>query len=112
MMVKITISFTFYNQIGFHFPQKINKFIKNKPVYRNPIYFTKEHNQMIDSGEVKNQSELVRNLNISRARITKILNLLKLDSEFIQRLEKFGDPLKSRIITEQMLRSHVNKSMQ
>jgi len=30
----------------------------------------------------------------------------------IQELEKLGDPLKSRIITERMLRLYVNKSIQ
>ena len=65
---------------------------------------------MIDSGEVKNQAELARLKGISRARITQILNLLKLNSLIIQELEKFGDPLESKIISERMLRPYVNKS--
>jgi len=64
---------------------------------------------MIDSGEAKNQAELARKLGISRARVTQILNLLKLDSLIIQELEKLSDPLKSKIITERMLRQYVNK---
>ena len=67
---------------------------------------------MIDIGQVKNQSGLARKLGISRARVTQILRLLKLDSLIIQELEKLGDPLKSRIITERMLRPCVNKSFQ
>jgi hypothetical protein len=55
---------------------------------------------------------LARIKGISRARVTQILRLLKLDSLIIQELEKFGDPLKSRIVTEQMLRPYVNKSFQ
>ena len=65
---------------------------------------------MIDNGQVKNQAELARKLGISRARVTQILNLLKLDSLIIQELEKLGDPLKSKNITERMLRPYVNKS--
>ena len=65
---------------------------------------------MINSGQVKNQSSLARKLSISRVRIHQILNLLKLDSLIIQELERLGDPLKSRIITERMLRPYVNKS--
>jgi len=65
---------------------------------------------MIDSGEVKNQSELAKLTGISRARVTQILRLLKLDSLIIQELEKLGDPLKSNIITERMLRPYINKS--
>jgi DNA repair protein RadC len=67
---------------------------------------------MLDSGEVKNQAELARIKGISRAKVTQILNLLKLDSLIIQELEKLGDPLKSKIITERMLRPYVNKSPQ
>jgi len=65
---------------------------------------------MIDSGQVKNRSELARKLGISRVRVTQILRLLKLDSLIIQELEKLGDPPKSKIITERMLRPYVNKS--
>ena len=65
---------------------------------------------MIDFGEVKSQSELAKLKCISRARVTQILDLLKLDSLIIEELENFGDPLKSRIITERMLRPYVNKS--
>ncbi|TFG90007.1 MAG: hypothetical protein E4G71_05935 [Candidatus Atribacteria bacterium] len=67
---------------------------------------------MIDMSEVKTQAELARIKGISRARVTQMLNLLKLDSLIIQELEKLGDPLKSKIITERMLRPYVNKSPQ
>ena len=65
---------------------------------------------MIDNGQVKNQSGLARKFGISRVRIYQILSLLKLNSLIVQELEKLGDPLKSRIITERMLRPYVNKS--
>lgn len=96
----------------FYFPQKSSKAKITKDTYRNPIYLAKEYKEMIDSGEVKNQSELARKLGISRARVTQILSLLKLDSFSIQELEKLGDPLKSKIITERMLQSYIHKSKQ
>ena len=65
---------------------------------------------MINSGEVKNQAELAKLKGISRARVTQVLNLLKLNPLIIQELEKFGDPLKSKIIAERLLRPYVNKS--
>jgi len=65
---------------------------------------------MIDNSQVKNQSDLARKLGISRARVTQILRLLKLNHLIIQELERLGDPLKSKIITEPMLRPYVNKS--
>jgi len=70
----------------------------------------KEYKWLIESGKVRNQSELAQLKGTSRARVTQILDLLKLDSLIIQELERLGDPLKSRIITERMLRPHVNKS--
>ena len=67
---------------------------------------------MIDNGQVKNQAELAKLKGISRARVTQILNLLKLDPLIIQELERLCDPLKSRIITERMLLKYFNKSPQ
>ena len=65
---------------------------------------------MIDNGQVKNQSDLAHKLGISRVRICQILYLLKLDSLIVQELKKLGDPLKSKIISERILRPYVNKS--
>ena len=67
---------------------------------------------MIDSGEAKNQVEIVKLKGISRARVTQILKLLKLDSLILQELEKFGGLFKVKIITERILRPYVNKSQQ
>jgi hypothetical protein len=95
----------------FYFPHKATKANQIKRLYRNPIYLTREYKQMIDNGQVKNQSDLARKLGISRVRIHQILSLLKLDSLNIQELEKLGDPLKAKIITERMLRPYNNKSL-
>jgi hypothetical protein len=94
----------------FYFPYKAKKTNQIARIYRNPIYLAREYKQMIDNGQVKNQSGLARKFGISRVRIHQILSLLKLDSLIIQELEKLGDPLKSKIITERMLRPYVNKS--
>ena len=93
----------------FYFPYKVTKAKKIARIYRNPIYLAKEYKRIINNGQVKNQSGLARKLGISRVRIHQILNLLKLDSLIIQELEKLGDPLKAKIITERMLRPYVNK---
>ncbi|MBA7548223.1 hypothetical protein ES705_40670 [subsurface metagenome] len=77
--------------------------------YRNPIYLAREYKGMIDNDQAKNQSGLARKLGISRARVTQILDLLKLDSLIVEELEKFGDPLKSNVISERMLRPYINK---
>jgi hypothetical protein len=83
----------------FYFPRKATKPNKTKPVYRNPIYLANEYKQMIDNGQVKNQSDLAKKLGISRVRTHQILSLLKLDSLIVQELERLSDPLKAKIIT-------------
>jgi len=65
---------------------------------------------MIVSIKVKNQAELARKKGISRARVTQILNLLKLDPLIIEEIEKHGDSLKVNIIPERFLRLYSNKS--
>jgi len=94
----------------FYFPHKSTKINPIIHTYRNPIYLAKEYKQMIDNGQVKNQSDLAKKIGVSRVRIHQILSLLKLDSLIVQELEKFGNPLKSKLITERMLRPYVNKS--
>jgi len=81
-----------------------------KPLYRNPIYLAREYKEMINSGEAKNQAELAKIKDISRARVTKILNLLKLDKSMIDKLEQLGDPMDRKIISERELRNFINKN--
>ena len=76
------------------------------PVYRNPIYVAKEYARMIKTGEAKGESDLARKIGISRVRVNQFIKLLKLDALIIQSIEKLGDPLTSRIITERMLRPY------
>ena len=94
----------------FYFQTSFKKSSIPEKTYRNPIYLVREYKRMIDSGEVRNQAELSKLKNISRARVTQIINLLKFDSIIIRESEKLGESLQSRIITERMLRPYVNKS--
>jgi len=63
--------------------------IKNKIITSLP----KEYRELIDSCKVNNQAGLARIKGISRARVTQILNLLKLDKNIIDKLEKLGNPM-------------------
>lgn len=83
-----------------------------KHLYRNPIYLAREYRGIIDNGQVINQSELARKLGVSRIRVHQVLNLLKLNLLIIEELEKFGDSLESKIITERMLQSYIKKTTQ
>jgi hypothetical protein len=59
---------------------------------------------MIDSGEAKNQTDLARKLGISKVHVCRVLRLLKLNDEFIYAVENIGNPMPTRIVTEEMLR--------
>jgi len=63
---------------------------------------------MIESGEAKNQAELAKLKGISRARVTQILNLLKLDKDAIRQIELIGDPMDKKVISERELRKSTN----
>jgi len=62
---------------------------------------------MINTGKVKNQAELARKLGISRARVTQILNLLKLNKNIIYYIEQLGDPMDKKVISESNLRKNI-----
>ena len=82
-----------------------NNLIKmGKNQYRNPIYLAKEWRKALDHGEYSSAAALARYLNVSRARVTQILNLLRLSSEVIEMISSLGDPLGYPIVTERKLR--------
>jgi len=94
----------------FYFKTTVKKSPRPKKTYRNPIYLAKEYKEMINSGEAKNQTELARTKGISRARVTQILNLLKLDNDIIDNLEQIGDPMDTRVISERELRKIITRN--
>lgn len=51
------------------------------------------------------RAELARKLGISRARVTQVLNLLKLPEDLKDEIERMGDYWGRRLVTERMLRS-------
>jgi hypothetical protein len=63
---------------------------------------------MIDSGEVKDQTELALKLGISKVHASRVLSPLKLNADLIDAIEKIGNPLPTRIVTERMLRECLN----
>lgn len=56
--------------------------------------------------EVNNltKADFARKLGISRARVTQMLNLLKLPEELIEEIEAMGDYWERRLVTERTLR--------
>lgn len=81
---------------------------KARRTYRNPIALALEWRRAVDRGYYSSQADLARRKNISRARVTQILNLLRLSPRVIGIVRDLGDPLPSRTITERQLRRIIN----
>ncbi|MCD4728627.1 MAG: hypothetical protein K8R46_13255 [Pirellulales bacterium] len=50
------------------------------------------------------QADLARELGVSRARVTQVLNLLKLPKDVLVKAKAVGDPMLGRVVTERKLR--------
>ena len=57
---------------------------------------------------MRSRAELARHLGVSRARVTQVLRLLRLNSRVLESLVALGDPLPGRAICERVLRPLVN----
>ena len=91
----------FLNSKKFH-TKSVNHF------YKNPIFLAKEYRRIIDTGEAKNQTDLAQKLGISKVRVCQVLSMLKLSTKLIDAIEKIGNPMPSRIVTERMLLNCLN----
>ena len=76
---------------------------RNEKTYRNPIIQAREMNLMMEMGELS-RADLARKLGLSRARVTQMLNLLKLPEELIAEIEEMGDYWSRQLVTERQLR--------
>ncbi len=63
---------------------------------------------MLENGLPSSQADLARKLGISRARVTQVLRLLRLNPDLLQTVASLGDPLRLPIVTERRLRPIVN----
>ncbi|MCK5842355.1 MAG: hypothetical protein KAH31_09320 [Candidatus Sabulitectum sp.] len=81
---------------------------KVKRIFRNPIIQAKEMSLEMELNDLT-KADLARKLGISRARVTQMLNLLKLPKELIEEIEAMGDYWGRRVITERMLRSRLTE---
>jgi biotin operon repressor len=62
---------------------------------------------MIESGQARNESDLARQIGVSRVTVNHFVTLLKLAPEVIEAVEQMGDPMPKRYVTERKLRSLV-----
>ena len=72
--------------------------------YRNPLVLAREWEKIYHSYNFTSYAQLAEKLCVSRARVSQILNLLKLSPEVQKILAGLGDPLTRRFITERKLR--------
>ena len=77
---------------------------KPSRTYRNPIFLAREWQNALDHGDCPSKAALARELGVSRARVTQVLRLLRLDPEVLDAIIALGDPLLSPIVTERRLR--------
>jgi hypothetical protein len=64
---------------------------KSKKLYRNPIFLAREWQEKLANGECSSRADLARKLGVSRARVTQILRLLRIDTEILKTLSELGD---------------------
>lgn len=76
---------------------------RSKKTFRNPIIQAKEMKLEMELNDLS-RADLARKLGISRARVTQILNLLKLPEELINEIEAMADYWGRRLATEKSLR--------
>ena len=65
----------------------------SKHQYRNPIFLAQEWQKGLSEGKYSSRADLSRRMGVSRARVTQILNLLKLPEEIVEKVCAMGDPL-------------------
>ncbi len=93
-------------------PQTKPKLSKiSKLQYRNPIYLARQWQQDLAEGKYSSRADLSRKMGVSRARVTQILNLLKLPPEIIEKAITLGDPLTKRTATEHSLRQFTKNAL-
>jgi len=57
----------------------------------------------LSEGKYCSQADLSRKLGVSRARVTQVLNLLKLPENIIEKVSAIGDDLPKQVVTERKL---------
>jgi len=76
---------------------------KPKKLYRNPVFVAEEWQKRMEEQGLT-RAELARELGISKARVSQMLNILKLPEEVLVRVRDYGDPMEKRLVTERELR--------
>ena len=90
--------------IPIEYDQSVCKKVKQPEKIEHIIHKAVEWKKMLDDGTVASSSEIARIEGISRARVTQIMNLLKLSAEMQNFLLKLDDQKEIRKFSERKLR--------
>ena len=77
---------------------------ESKPRKLHPLVIACRSKDLLDTGVVNSKAELARRMGMSRARVTQLLNLLKLPSSIVDYLANCADPAIISYFTERRLR--------
>jgi hypothetical protein len=83
-----------------------NKPEKATPV--SPVALALAFQRMLDEGEVNNRSDLAKQVELTRARVTQVLNILKLPTMILDELVAIDEPAQIAFYTERRLRPITN----
>ena len=76
---------------------------KRRPRIIDTLAQARHFQHLIDSGQVKNAAQLARNLNLTRARISQILSLLRLAPEILDYIDNLNGDEGQMFLTAKML---------
>ena len=80
---------------------------KTQQLSSNPVTRARQWSEALRDGRYSSPADLARGLHCSRARVSQVLRLLRLDPDVVDALMALGDPLPSRTVSEQALRALV-----
>ena len=91
--------------IPIEYDRSVCKKVKQPEKIEHIIYKAVKWKKMLDDGAVSSMSEIARKEGLTRARVTQIMNLLKLPAEMQNFLLKLDDPKEIRKFSERKLRN-------
>ena len=88
---------------------KIGKLpVEKEKIYESPLMEAKRYRNLLNDPLINNQSDIARDLGITRARVIQVMSLLKLDPEIQKTLLGFEDPKMIKFFSEYRLRPLLN----
>jgi hypothetical protein len=78
--------------------------VKKEKIYENPLMEAKRYRNLLSDPLINNQSDIARDLGVTRARVSQLMSLLKLAPEIQKTLLGFEDQKMVRFFSEYRLR--------